>query len=104
VLVVVVTIGSVPMAVVHVVDVPVMLHRVVAASWSVLMLMTWVSQVRQRMLVIVPLVRRVRVPLVHVVDVAFALHARMTAAGSVLVAVVRVLVMIGGCHGSSQLC
>jgi hypothetical protein len=104
VLVVVVTVRSVPVPVVNVIHVLVVLHLLVAATRSVVMLMTRVSQVRQRVLVVVALVRRVRVPLVHVVDVPFALHTRMTAAGAVLVAVVRVLVMIGGCHGSSQLC
>jgi len=99
-----VTVGRVPVPVVDVVDVLVVRHRIVAAAWSVLMLMTRVSQVRQRVFVIVPLVRRVRVPLVHVVDVSFSLHARMTATRPMLMAVVRVLGMIGGCHGSSQLC
>jgi hypothetical protein len=93
-----------PVPVVHVIDVLVVLYRLVAATGSVVMLMTRVSKVRQRVLVVVALVRHVRVPLVHVVDVPFSLHARMTAAGAVLVTVVRVLVMIGGCHGSSQLC
>jgi hypothetical protein len=77
---------------------------IVAATGSMLMLMTRMSQVRQRVLVIVPVVRHVRVPLVHIVDVPFPLHARMAAAGAMLVAVVCVRVMIGGCHGSSQLC
>jgi hypothetical protein len=87
-----------------VVHVLVVRHRLVTASGAVLMLMTRVSKVRQRVLVIVALVRRVRVALMHVVDVPVSLHTRVTAAGAVLVAVVRVLVMIGGCHGSSQLC
>lgn len=103
-LVVVVTVGCVPVPVVHIVDVLTVLHRLVAATRSVLMLMTRVSQVRQRVLVVVPLVRRVRVSLVHVVDVPLSLNARMTAAGAMLVAGVCVRVMIGGCHGSSQLC
>jgi hypothetical protein len=104
VLVVVVAVGCVPVPVVNVVHVLLVRHRLMAATGSVLVLMTRVSQVRQRVLVIVALVRRVRVPFVHVVDVPFSLHTRMTAAGAVLVTVVRVLVMIGGCHGSSQLC
>jgi hypothetical protein len=104
VLVVVVTVRCVPVPVVDVIHVLVVRHCLVAATGPVLMLMTRVSQVRQRVLVIMPLVRRVRVPLVHVVDVPFALHARMTAAGAVLVAVVCVRAMIGGCHVSSQLC
>jgi hypothetical protein len=87
-----------------VVHVLVVRHRLVAASGAVLMLMTRVSKVRQRVLVVVALVRHVRVALVHVVDVPFSLHTRMTAARAVLVSVVRVLVMIGGCHGSSPLC
>ena len=103
-LVVVVTVGCVPVPVVDVVHMLVVLHRLVAATGSVLMLMTGVSQVRQRVLVVVTLVRRVRVPLVHVVDVPLALHARVTAARAMLVAVVRVRVVIGSCHGSSQLC
>jgi hypothetical protein len=93
-----------PVSVVNVVHVLVVLHRLVAATRPVVVLMTRVGKMRQRVLVIVALVRRVRVTLVHVVDVPFSLHTRMTAAGAVLVTVVRVLVMIGGCHGSSQLC
>jgi hypothetical protein len=104
VLVVVVTVGSVPVPVVDVVHVAVVRDGIVAAAWSVIMLMICVSQVRQRVLVIVPLMRGMGVPLVHVVDMPFSLHARMTAAGSVFVALVCVRVMIGGCHCSSQLC
>jgi hypothetical protein len=104
VLVVVVTVGCVPVPVVDVIHVLVVRHRFVTATGSVLVLVARVSQVRQRVLVIVPLVRRVRVPLVHVIDMPFSLHARMTAARPVLVTVVRVRVVIGGCHVSSQLC
>jgi hypothetical protein len=104
VLVVVVTVGCVPVPVVDIVHMLVMPHGIVAATGPVLMLVTWMSQVRQRVLVIVPVVRHVRVALVHIVDVPFPLHAGMTAAGAMLVAVVCVRVVIGGCHGSSQLC
>ena len=46
VLVVVVAIGSVPVTVMDIVHVVVVRHRLVAAAGAVLMLMTWVSQVR----------------------------------------------------------
>ena len=97
-LVVVVTVGGVPVPVMDVVHMVLVRHLVVAAAGSVLMRMTRVSQMRQRVLVIVPFVRRVGMPFVYVVDVALALYARMTAARAVLVAVVRVRVVIGGCH------
>ena len=101
-LVVVVTVVGVPVAVMDVVHVVVMRHLVVPAAGAVLVRMTRMSQVRQRVLVIVPLVRSMRVTLVHVVDMPFALHARVTATGAMLVAVVRVRVMIGGCQGSLE--
>jgi hypothetical protein len=104
VLVIVVTIGGVPMAVVHVVDVLVVRHRIVTAAWTVGVLMTGVGQVRQRVLVVVLIVGCVRVSFVHVVDMVLALHARVPAAGAVLVAVVRVNDVIAGCHWSSLLC
>src|SRR5215469_4159265 len=46
VLVVVVAIGSVPVTVMDIIHVVVVRHRLVAAAGAVLMLMTWVSQVR----------------------------------------------------------
>jgi hypothetical protein len=104
VLVIVVAVSGVPMAVVDVVHMLLVWHAFVAAPWSVVMLVTRVSQMRQGVLVVVPVVWRVRVPVVHIVDVAFALYARMTAAGAVVVAVVCVRVVIGDCHCSSQLC
>jgi hypothetical protein len=104
VLVVVVTVGSVPVPVVDVVHVVVVRDGIVAAARSVIMLMIRVSQVRQRVLVIVPVMRRVRVPLVHVVHVPLSLHARMTASWAMLMALMCVRIVIGGCHCSSQLC
>lgn len=103
-LVVVVPVGSVPVAIMDVIGVPLVRDRVMPAAGPVLMLMTGVGEMRQRVLVIVPLVRRVRVPLVHVVDVPVSLHAGVSAARAVLVVVMCVLLVIGRCHCSSQLC
>jgi hypothetical protein len=107
VLVVVIAVRSVPVPVMHVVDVALMLNSLVPAAWSVRVLMLGVGQVRQWVLVVVALVRSVGVSLVHVVHVTLALHARVPAARSVLVIAVhvfRVVVVLGPTHGSSPLC
>jgi hypothetical protein len=101
VLVVVIAVGCVPVPVMHVVDVTIVRHGLMAAVRSVLVAVLGVRQVRQRVLVIVLAVRRVGVPFVHIVDVSLALHARVAAARAMLVIVVPVLgmgVVIGRCH------
>jgi Mg-chelatase subunit ChlD len=101
VLVVVIAVDGMPVPVVHVVDVLIVRHRLVAAVRAVLVAMPGVRQVWQRVLVIVAVVRCVGVPFVHIVDVSLALHARVAAARAVLVVVVpvaRVGVVVGCCH------
>lgn len=100
-LVVVIAVDGVAVSVVHVVDVMIVRHGLVAAVRSVLMPVLGVRQVRQRVLVIVSVVRRVRVSFVHIVDVPLALHARVAAVGTMLVVVVSVVwmgVVVGRCH------
>jgi hypothetical protein len=101
VLVVVIAVDGVPVPVVHVVDVVIVWHGLVAAVRSVLVVVLGVRQVWQRVLVIVSVVRRVGVSFVHIVDVSLALHARVAAARAVLVVVVpmaRMGVVVGRCH------
>jgi hypothetical protein len=101
VLVVVIAVDGMPVPVMHVVDVLIVRHSLVAAVRSVLVAVLGVRQVWQRVLVIVAVVRCVGVPFVHIVDVALALHARVAAARAVLVVVVsvaRVGVVVGCCH------
>jgi hypothetical protein len=101
VLVVVVAVDGVPVPVVHVVDVMIVRHGLMAAVRSVLVAVLGVRQVRQRVLVIVSAVRRVGVSFVHIVDVPLALHARVAAAGAMLVVVMPVAgmgVVVGRCH------
>lgn len=97
-----ITIGSMPVPVVGVVDMIVMRYRLVSAPGSMVMGMLGVRQVRERMLVVVALVRRVGVSFVHVVDVSLALGACVSATGSVHVVVI-VDLMLGGNHPSSLL-
>jgi hypothetical protein len=101
VLVVVIAVDGVPVPVVHVVDVLIVRHGLVAAVRSVLVPVLRVRQVRQRVLVIVAVVRRMGVAFVHIVDVPLALHARVAAVGAMLVVVVpvaRMGVVVGRCH------
>jgi hypothetical protein len=96
-----IAVDGMPVPVVHVVDVMIVRHGLVAAVRSVLMPVLGVRQMRQRVLVIVSEVRRVGVSFVHVVDMPLALHARVAAVGTVLVAVVPVAAMrivVGRCH------
>jgi hypothetical protein len=107
VLVVVVAVGGVPVPVVRVVDVPGVGNGLVAAAWSVLVLVVArVGQVRQRVLVVVILMPGMGVALVHVVHVTLALHTGMPASGPVLMIVMSVAGVIGVLawrHGSSLL-
>jgi hypothetical protein len=101
VLVVVIAVDGMPVPVVHVVDVMIVRHGLVAAVRSVLVLVLSVRQVRQRVLVIVSVVRGVRVSIVHIVDVPLALHARVAAVGTMLMVVVpvaRMGVVVGRYH------
>ena len=100
-LVVVIAVDGMPVPVVHVVDVMIVRHGLVAAVRSVLVPVLGVRQVRQRVLVIVFVVRRVGVSFMHIVDVSLALHARVAAVWTMLVAVVpvaRMGVVVGRCH------
>jgi hypothetical protein len=101
VLVVVITIGRVPvsvMGVVHVIPVP---DRLVPAARSVRVSMASVGKVRQRVLIVVAVVWCMGMALVHVVDVALTLGTRVPAAGPVLVRVLVNVMLV--CHGSSLL-
>jgi hypothetical protein len=102
VLVVVVTVGRVPVSVMGVIDMVAMRDWLVAAAGPMHMDMAGMGQVRKRMLVIVVTMRRVGVSFVDVVDMPFALGARVPAARPVRV-VMKVNVMLLGCHGSSLL-
>jgi hypothetical protein len=102
VLVVMITVGRVPMSVVCVVDVVVMGYRFVSAAWPVHVGVADMGQMRQRVLVVVIIMWRVGVSFVHVVDMSLALGTGVSAAGPVYVIVV-VNVMLG-CHRSSLLC
>jgi hypothetical protein len=101
VLVVVIAVDGMPVPVVHVVDVMIVRHGLVAAVRSVLMPVLGVRQVRQRVLVVVSVVGGVGVSFVHIVDVPIALHARVAAVRTMLVVVVSVArmgVVAGRCH------
>jgi hypothetical protein len=101
-LVVMVTIGSMPVSVVGVVHVIAVRYGLVSTAGPMFVTVGGVSQVRQRMLVVMAIMRRVSVSFVHVVDMSLALGACVSAAGSVLVVVI-VSVVLGGCHRSSLL-
>lgn len=101
-LVVMITIGRMPVPVMGVIDVVPVRYRVVAAARAVRVAVGGMSQMRQRMLVVVVVMRRVRVSLVHVVNMSLALGARVPAAWPVHV-LMGVKLMLGGCHPSSLL-
>src|SRR5215472_6237123 len=94
-----ITIGSVPVPVVGVVDVVAMLYRLVSAPGSMVMAVLGVRQVRERMLIVVAFVRRMGVSFVHVVDVSLALGPCVSATGPVHVVVIMDM-MLGGSHPS----
>ncbi len=102
VLVVMITVGGVPMSVVRVVDVVVVRYRFVSAAGAVHVGVADMGQMRERVLVVVIIMWRVGVSFVHVVDMSLALGTGVSAAGPVYVIVV-VNVMLG-CHRSSLLC
>jgi hypothetical protein len=101
-LVVMITIGCMPVSVVGVVDMVVVRYRLVPAAGPMQVAMGGMGQVRERMLVVMVIMRRVRMPFVHVVDMSFALGACVSAAGPVYMVVV-VSVVLGRCHLSSLL-
>jgi predicted Kef-type K+ transport protein len=103
VLVVVISIGCVPVPVVCVVHMVAVRDRLVPAVTAMYVAVAPVREMRERMLIVVAIVRCVGMPFVHVVGVSFALGACVAAARSVLMVVV-VSVMLGGCHVSSLLC
>ena len=103
VLVVVISVGSVAVPVMLVVDMVAVSDGLVPAVRSVSVPVRGVGQVRQRMLVVVTRVLGVSVALVDVVDVTLALHAGMAAAGSVFVIVCGMNLVSCWCHGSSLL-
>jgi hypothetical protein len=107
VLVVVISVGGMPVPVVYIVDVPIVRRGLVPAAGAVHVVMTSMGEVGQWMFVVVVLVRSVRVPLVYVIDVTLTLDAGVPAARSVLVIAVGVfwvICVIGARHGSSLLC
>ena len=103
-LVIVITIGSMPVPVMLVIDVVAVRDGRVPAPRAVHMLVASVGQVRQWMLVVVAAVRGMSVAFVHVVGVPFALDARVAATRAVHVLVTCMNVIIVGCHSSSLLC
>ena len=103
VLVVVITVGSVAVPVVLVVDMVAVSDGLVPAARSVSVAVPGVSQVRQRVLVVVTRVLGVGMALVDVVDVTLALHAGMAAAGPVLVIMCGMNLVFCWCHGASLL-
>ena len=102
VLVVMITIGSMPMSVVGVVHVVAVRYRVVTTARPMFVTVGGVSQVRKWMLIVMAIMRRMSVPFVHVVDMSLALGACVSAPGPVYVVVI-VSVVLGGCHLSSLL-
>jgi hypothetical protein len=66
-------------------------------------LMSGMSNVRQRMLVVMIIVGGVGVALMNVVGVTIALHARVAALGTVHVLMLSMHIVIGGRHSSSLL-
>jgi hypothetical protein len=104
VLVIVITVGSMTVPIMLVVDVIAVPDGRMPAGGAVHMLVAGMSQVRQRMLVVMGAVGRMGVALVHVVDVPLALDARVAASRAVYVLVTRMNVIIVGCHSSSLLC
>ncbi len=97
-----ITVGSVPVSIMGVVDVVAVRDRLVPAARAMHMTVAGMRQVRERMFIVVAVVRRVSMPFVHVVDMSLALGACMPAARPVHVVMI-VNVMLGGCHGSSLL-
>jgi hypothetical protein len=97
-----ITIGSMPVPVVGVVNVAAVRDRLVPAAGPMKVAVAGMSQVRERMLIVVALVRRVGMSFVHIVDMPFALGACMPAARPVHMVMI-VNLMLGGCHGSSLL-
>jgi hypothetical protein len=80
--------------VVHVIDVPLVLHGVVAAAVAMLVRVTGVLRVGGRALVPVTFVLGVCVALVNEVGVALVHDGRMAAVGAVLVGVLGVYGML----------
>jgi hypothetical protein len=103
-LVVVIAVCRVPVTVVVVVHVVLVGDLRVPAVRAMHVLVAWVRQVRQRMLVIVIVMLCVGMAIVHVVGVTGALHAGVPAAGSVVMLMLGMHLVFAGCHGSSLLC
>ena len=100
--VVVIAVGSVPVAVVGVVHVIPVRNRLVTTVGAVRVGVPGMGQVRQRVLVVMALMRRVCMAFVYVVDVSFALCPGMAAVGSVDV-IMPVKLMLLASHDSSLL-
>jgi hypothetical protein len=96
-------VGRVPVTVVHVVGVPLVRHRDVAALRSVLVRMALMLRVPGlRALVDVVVVDAVHVPVVHVVDVISVRHRDVATALAMDMLVIVVLDVHGGVwHGGS---
>jgi hypothetical protein len=81
-------VGGVPVAVVDVVGVVAVLHRLVAAARTVLMRVLLVHDVRFELaIVVVAVMLAMDVPVVQVVDVVIVLDGHVAAAGAMLVLV-----------------
>jgi len=76
----------------------------VRSVWPVVVVMTGVGYVGQRVLFVMAFVLGVGVTFVDIVGVPFALHAGVPAAGPVVVRVRGVNLMLSRCHDSSLLC
>jgi hypothetical protein len=101
VLVVVITIGRMPVPVVRIVHVVLVRDGLVSAARAVGMNMAGMRQVRQRVLIVVAVMRCVGMTLVHVVDMSFALSAGVAAARPVPMRMLVNVMLV--CHGSSLL-
>jgi hypothetical protein len=103
VLVVVATVGGVPVPVVCVVHVAVVLDGLMPAAFPVGMAVVVVRDVLQFVLVVMVPVAGVGMPLVDVVHVALVLDGRMPAGGPVAVRMSGMYFVLGGGHYSSLL-
>jgi hypothetical protein len=103
-LVVVIAVCRVPVTVVVVVHVVLVGDFRVPAVRAVHVLVPWVRQVWQRMLVIVIVMRCVGMAIVHVIGVTGPLHTGVPAAGPVVMHMLGMHRVFACCHGSSLLC
>lgn len=98
-----VAVRGVAVAVVRVVDVIPVRHRIVSAARSVHVAVLPMGQVRQRMLIVMPVVGCMSVAIMNVVSVTLTLGTRMPAIRAVLMLRMEMRLVVSGFHGSSLL-